>query len=134
MVSDDRIAAILADRSSFRERVRRLSVEAGTAGDRAQVTLCQAALSGNAGAEEECARTLATVDTENDGKQKLESGYAYVAKGDLATIPNDDWETEVITPRGDEYECGRTRIDGTMCRVWWSPELQANVAQVLFGE
>lgn len=61
--------------------------------------------------------------------QKLESGYAFVAKGDLATIPNDDWETQVITPDGCEYECGRTRIDGTKCRVWWSPTLQANVAQ-----
>jgi hypothetical protein len=66
--------------------------------------------------------------------QALESGYAYVAKGDIAvrgSIHNDDWETEVVSPRGDEYEIGRVRIDGTMCRVWWSPGLQANVAQVL---
>lgn len=63
--------------------------------------------------------------------QKLESGYAFVAKGDLATIPNDDWDTKCITPRGDEYVCGRTRIDGAMCLVFWSVELQANVAQVL---
>jgi hypothetical protein len=66
-----------------------------------------------------------------DRPQELMDGYAYVAQGDLATIPNDDWDIEVITPRGDEYAVGRVTIDGTSCQVWWSPELQANVAQVL---
>jgi len=73
--------------------------------------------------------------------QRLESGYAFVAKGDIAVhsqsgranaIRNDDWEHEVITPRGDEYPIGQVRIDGTMHKVWWSPELQANVAQILY--
>jgi len=66
-------------------------------------------------------------------EQKLESGYAFVAKGDIAvhwSIRNDDWETKVVTPRGDEYPIGYVTIDGSRCRVWWSPELQANVAQV----
>jgi hypothetical protein len=65
--------------------------------------------------------------------QALESGYAFVAKGDLGSIPNDDWDIRVITPRGDEYAIGQVRIDGTMCRVWWSKDLQANVAQTLRG-
>jgi hypothetical protein len=65
--------------------------------------------------------------------QELESGYAFVAKGDLRSIPNDEWEHAVITPRGDEYEIGRVRIDGHMHRVWWSTELQANVAQIFRG-
>lgn len=64
----------------------------------------------------------------------LQPGYAYVAKGDLATIQNEDWETRIVVPRGDEYECGRIRIDGVLHRVFWSPKLQANVAQVMTGD
>lgn len=69
--------------------------------------------------------------------QTLEAGYAFVAKGDLSTIQNDDWEIRVLDPVtagfADAYEVGRATIDGTLCRVWWSRLLEAYIAQTFRG-
>jgi hypothetical protein len=77
------------------------------------------------------APTISPPPSAHDGAQPFEPGYAQVAKGDLSTIPNDDWDIQVLDAEPEMYPCGRTRIDDVMHQVWWSPSLQANVAQVL---
>jgi hypothetical protein len=66
---------------------------------------------------------------------KPRSGYAFVWSPEngiddpFRRKDDEDWEIQVITLRGDEYMVGRTRIDGTMCRVFWSKSRMTHVAQ-----
>lgn len=51
---------------------------------------------------------------------KLRSGYAYRAEGGASfrSVPNDDWDTVVVSPGDAGAFLGRRRIDGTECFVW----------------
>jgi hypothetical protein len=78
-----------------------------------------------------------TADDSPDAKRrkaKLRYGYTYVAKGYVELIHDNEWKCKIVVPRGDEFECGLTTIHGVVHRVWWSPALQANLAQALITE
>lgn len=59
------------------------------------------------------------------------SGYAYEYDGKYwKTGPNDDWETVVFDPTGDEKFVGTRTIDGYPCNVWSSGSLWIAQTQV----
>lgn len=67
-------------------------------------------------------------------RAKLRYGYTYVARGYLELIHDSEWKCRIVVPRGDEFECGIILLHGLPHRVWWSPALQANLAQPIIND
>lgn len=54
-------------------------------------------------------------------KPKLKAGYGFHAltdESDFVNVPNDEWETVVVSARDAGAYVGRVNIDGAPCLVW----------------